>query len=146
MRKDRPRATTSLPEGGGRGRLITSFAPQGKHQDIFLLVVPPGRQSGGNTSNPSSKCGQWPTAFPWSGAGACTLRTKLTFGGSDPSACCHSRCCSPTEGDLRSLSQEARESHPTMSTWTTSGYNPWRSKLRRKVLTLRRQLRRCTRR
>ena len=74
MRKDRPRAATSLPGGGGRGRLLSSSA----------------------------------------GAGACTLRRKRTFDGSGPSACCQSRCFSPTEGDLRSSSQEARESHPTI--------------------------------
>ena len=59
--------------------------------------------------------------------------------------CVESEFCSPTEGDLRSSNQEAGESHPTVSTWTTSGYNPWSSKLRSKVLTLRRQpLRRST--
>ena len=93
-----------------------------------------------NTSIPSRKCCQLPAAFLWVGAGACTLCRKRTFDGSTPSACCRSRCCSPIEGDLRSSNQEARESHPTMSTWIPSGYNPWRSKLRRKVLTLQRQL------
>ena len=32
------------------------------------------KKSGGNTPNPSRKCGQWPTAFLRGGAGACTLR------------------------------------------------------------------------
>ena len=61
---------------------------------------------------------------------------KPTFDESAPSACCQSRFCLPTEGNLRSSNREARESHPTPSTWTTSGYNPLRSKLRRRALPL----------
>ena len=146
MRKDKPRAATSLPGSEGRGRLLPSYASQGKHQEVFLLAVPPGRQSGrprcrgatrqtraesvANGQQPSYGVELEPVLCTESEPSTDQLRRPVVKVG-----VAHRR-----RGDLRSLNQEARESRPTMSTWTTSGYNPWRSKLRRKVLTLRRQL------
>ena len=112
MAPDAKRQTSTW--GGGRGRLLPSSAPQGKYQEVLPLANPSGRQLGrprgrwATRRTRAQSVGQWPTAFLWGGAGACTLRRKRIFQESAPSACCQSRFCLPTEGNLRSLSQRAR--------------------------------------